>query len=115
MNAILSSHKRRELFRSIQQEISDGDPLWRFGSLHLIQDGGIRWHSVYRMLLHCHELKDAVLGFIRRWSTPTNDEVRKQDQDQSYDPMADAITDADWDDVKQLADFLEPFYQITET
>jgi hypothetical protein len=66
VNAVLSSHKRRELFTSIQKEITDEDLLWGYGTLNLVADGGIRWNSVYLMLLRCWELREAISKFTRR-------------------------------------------------
>ena len=110
VNAVLSSHKRRELFTGIQKEMSQDDPLWSFGTLQLVQDGGIRWNSVYFMLLRCFELKEAIQTFTRRWREKGNKEI---DEITGYDPLGDAISDEDWYEVKQLIGYLKPFHEMT--
>jgi hypothetical protein len=47
INAVCASHKRRELFLSLQKEPRDDDGLYTYNTLQLRQDGGVRWHSVY--------------------------------------------------------------------
>jgi hypothetical protein len=61
----------------VQVSLSDDDALWSFGTLNLIQDGGVRWHSVYLMLLRCLELKDPINRFIRAWrNQDANDDTQ---------------------------------------
>ena len=50
VNAVCASHKRRELFNTVQSEVND-ELLYSFNTLDLRQDGGVRWNSVYLMLL----------------------------------------------------------------
>jgi hypothetical protein len=47
VNAVCASHKRRELFNEVQQEVND-EPLYSFNTLELRQDGGVRWNTVAR-------------------------------------------------------------------
>ena len=53
VTAVCGSHKRRELFKSVYKDLDDEDPFWSFVNLQLVKDGGVRWHSVYLMLLRC--------------------------------------------------------------
>ena len=111
VNAILSSYKRREAFKSVQVSLSDNDALWSFGTLNLIQDGGVRWHSVYLMLLRCLELKDPINRFIRAWrNQDANDDTRVP----GNAALSDIITEDEWIEVDRLTKFLEVFYQMTK-
>jgi predicted nucleotidyltransferase len=67
VNAVLASHKRREAFLSLQRGLDDDDPLFCYGTLNLVQDGGIRWNSVYLMILRCIELRHVIERFPRYW------------------------------------------------
>ncbi|KAH3938518.1 hypothetical protein HBH98_249950 [Parastagonospora nodorum] len=61
------------------------------------------------MLLRCLELKPHIQRFNRRLreqQNPLNNE--------DYNPLTDALTDDDWDDVKDLVDFLEAPYEMTK-
>jgi hypothetical protein len=46
--------------------MANNNDLWHFSTLNLRQDGGVRWHSVYLMLLRCRELKAPIINFIRK-------------------------------------------------
>jgi len=109
VNAVLASHKRREAFMTIQKDLNDDDPLWAFSTLNLVQNGGVRWHSVYRMLLRCLELKDSINLFIRKRGGSTVD---------SYLPgssaLSEPISEDEWDEAQHLADFLREFYEMTK-
>jgi hypothetical protein len=109
VNAVCASHKRRELFDSIQKQANEEQSIYVYSTLNLRQDGGIRWHSVYLMLLRCLELREAIKLFIRKLR---NDEQLEQD-DLNYGPLTDAITDDEWDEVAELVDFLEVPYEMT--
>ena len=109
VNAILASHKRREAFKALQQELSDDDPLWAFGTLNLVRDGGVRWHSVYLMLLRCLELKPAINLFIRKY-----DSTRADAYLFGNTALSEKITDDDWEEAQLLANFLQVFYEMTK-
>ena len=66
VRAVCASHKRREMFLSTFNDLGDEDPTWRFVRLQLLQDGGVRWHSVYLMLLRCQELREPIKAFQRK-------------------------------------------------
>jgi hypothetical protein len=105
VNAICASHKRRELFNSIQQEYNNEEILYNFSTLSLRQDGGVRWHSVYLMLQRCLELKESIKRFICKLCT-TNDDDRK------YNPLTDSLNDNEWDEVIELVNFLQVLYEM---
>jgi hypothetical protein len=100
VNAVCASHKRRELFNEVQEEVND-ELLYSFNTLELRQDGGVRWNSVYLMLLRCLELKPHINRFIRRLR---DDETFDEEAD--FHLINDKLSDDDWDDVKELVDFL---------
>jgi hypothetical protein len=108
VNAVCASHKRRELFSTVQSEVNN-ELLYSFNTLELRQDGGVRWNSVYLMLLRCYELRQYINRFIRRLAS-----YEAADDDLDYSPLTDTITEDDWDDVKALVDFLEAPYQMTK-
>ena len=60
VNAVGASHKRCELLLNTQKELGAEDPLRSYSTLQLRQDGDVRWHSVYLMLLRCLELLDPI-------------------------------------------------------
>jgi hypothetical protein len=115
VNAVCVSHKRRELFDEVQGEVYD-KLLPSFATLELRQDGGVRWNSVYLMLLRCLQLKDPIKRFIwRLWEEAeanNNDDDLEHNRD--YSPLTDRILDNDWDDVKELVDFLQAPYEMTK-
>jgi hypothetical protein len=108
VNAVCASHKRRELFNSISKEVNN-ELLYTFNTLELRQDGGVQWNSVYLMLLRCLELKDAITRFIRHLKRDKN-----TSGDDYYCPLTDGLSDDDWDDVKELVDFLQAPYEMTK-
>jgi hypothetical protein len=108
VRAVLASNKRREQFLNTQKKLALEDAVWSFGTLNLRLDGGICWHSVYLMLLRCNELKDPIKAFIR--------EARRShsnDSDDGYDPLRDGLTDDEWDELTEIVDYLEMFYEMT--
>jgi hypothetical protein len=108
VNAGCASHKRRELFSSVQLDVNN-KLLYSFNTLELRQDGGVCWNSVYLMLLCCLELKEHINGFIRRLGghEASNNNLH-------YSPLTHTITEDAWEDVKALVDFLEAPYQMTK-
>jgi hypothetical protein len=110
VNAVCASHKRRELFTKIQREAAnEEDVLYTHSTLSLRQDGGVRWHSVYLMMLRCLELKDHIQRFIRALKNDDNfaDDI-------TYDPLTDGLTDEEWDDAQELVNFLQAPYEMTK-
>lgn len=112
VNAVLVSHKRRELFKAVQIELADEDPLWTFGTLNLVQDGGIRWNSVYFMILRCIELREPISRFIRKLRR-TEKVDNDDNSSEAYDPLTDELSDEEWEAVERLKNFLERFYRAT--
>lgn len=111
VNAVCASHKRRELFEMVQEE-SHTEELLHFNTLQLRQDGGIRWNSVYLMLLRCWELRASIRAFVHQLKTLDHDV--DDDDDAQYDPLTDGLAETDWDDVKELIDFLVVPYEMTK-
>jgi hypothetical protein len=65
VNAVCASHKRCELFTSLQKEAAnDNDVLYTHSTLSLRQDCGVRWHPVYLIMLRCVELRDYIQRFV---------------------------------------------------
>jgi len=110
VNGVLRSTKRRELFHSVQLNLAlENDELYNYGTLNLRADGGIRWHSVYLMLLRCLELKLPIQRFVRNlrgYDIPVDIP--------DYSPLTDALSDDEWIEVEQLVDFLRIFYEMTK-
>ena len=67
VRAVCASHKRRELFLSVFNELGSDDPTWKLVKLQLLLDGGVRWHSVYVMLLRCREVREPIKAFQRKY------------------------------------------------
>jgi hypothetical protein len=61
------------------------------------------------MLLRCYKLHEHINRFIRQLR---GHEASRDDLD--YGPLEDTITPEEWDDVKDLVDFLEAPYQMTK-
>jgi hypothetical protein len=101
---VAASHKRRELFKSIQQEYNE-EILYDFSTLSLRQDGGVRWHSVYLMLQRCLELKESIKRFTRKLRTI-------DDNDSKYNPLTDGLSDNGWDEVIELVDFPQAPFEM---
>ena len=122
VNAICSSHKRRELFHQCQRNIrleqeqhdeEDGKDaaLESFTIYNLVRAGGLRWNSTYLMLLRCWQLRDAIDRFTNIWSRKGD---KKLDEREGYSTQAgDALQYEEWDQVKEICDFLMPFYEMT--
>jgi hypothetical protein len=107
VNAVCVSHKRRELFNEVQEEVNN-ELLQSFATLELRQDGGVWWNSVYLMLLRCLELKEPIKRFNRRLRDDALDD------DVNYSLLTDRLLEDDWDDVKELVDFLQAPYEMTK-
>jgi hypothetical protein len=108
VNAVCASHKRRELFHSVQSVVNT-ELLHSFSTLELRQDGGVRWNSVYLMLLRCYELHKHINRFIHQ--------LRGHDaslDNLDYGPLKDTITEEEWDDIKDLVNFLQAPYKMTK-
>jgi hypothetical protein len=61
------------------------------------------------MLLCCLELKDTIKRFIQHLRN--NDSI---DDDLDYNPLTNGPKDNEWDNVKELVDFLEAPYEMTK-
>ena len=115
VNAVCGSHKRRERFTQLQKELTDEDPLWTFGTLHLKQDGGVRWNSVYAMLNRCRQLKPAIVKFVKACRHEDgDDDSEESDATATYCPLKDHFSDDDWDEVDVIANFLGVPFQLTK-
>jgi hypothetical protein len=108
VNAVCASHKRRELFHLVQSVVNT-ELLHSSSTLELRQNGGVRWNSVYLMLLRCYKLCEHINRFIRqlRGHNASLDNL-------DYGPLKDTITEEEWDDVKDLVDFLQAPYKMTK-
>ena len=110
VNAVCASHKRRELFLSLQKDPrDDDDALYTYNTLQLRQDGGVRWHSVYYMLLRCLELRNAITRFTTRLQQQASQRL-----DDEYNPLTDELTSEEWEGVQQLVDFLQAAVEMTK-
>jgi hypothetical protein len=89
VNAVCASHKRRELFLSLQKESrdDDDDDLYTYNTLQLRQDGGVRWHSVYYMLLRCLELRNPITRFMTRLQQQPSQRL-----DDEYNPLTNELS-----------------------
>lgn len=115
VNAVCASHRRRELLLETQSEVHGDDTLFNHCTLQLRQDGGVRWHSVYLMMLRCLELREPIKRFIRKLRTQRGNTDRDSSDpvEAAYDPLTDSLTDDEWDEVSELVDFLNAPYQMT--
>jgi hypothetical protein len=123
VNALCASHKHREAFNNTQKQYNKDKLLYNCTPLQLIQDGGVRWHSVYLMLFRCKELQEPIKRFIREQaSIDDDDNINLEDNDDNtrmpaasatanYNPSADKLTDEEWDEVEELVDFLQAPYE----
>jgi hypothetical protein len=123
VNALCASHKHREAFNNTQKQYNEDKLLYNCTPLQLIQDGGVRWHSVYLMLFRCKELQEPIKRFIREQaSIDDDDNINLEDNDDNtrmpaasatanYNPSADKLTDEEWDEVEELVDFLQAPYE----
>jgi hypothetical protein len=109
VNAVCASHKRRELFLSLQKEPRDDDDLYTYNTLQLRQDGGVRWHSVYYMLLRCLELRNPITRFMTRLQQQPSQRL-----DDEYNPLTDELSSEEWEGVQQLVDFLQAPVEMTK-
>jgi hypothetical protein len=109
-NAVCTSHKRRELFLSLQKEPrNDDNNLYTYNTLQLRQDGGVRWHSVYYMLLRCLELRNTITRFMMRLQQRPSQRL-----DDEYNPLTDKLSSKEWAGIQQLADFLQAPMEVTK-
>jgi hypothetical protein len=60
------------------------------------------------MLLRCLELKEPIKRFNRRLQDDALDD------DVNYSPLTNRLSEDDWDDVKELVDFLQAPYEMTK-
>ena len=109
VNAVCASHRRRELFLATQKDIMDEDSLFEQCTLQLRQDGGVRWHSVYLMMLRCLELREPIKRFIRRLRAESSEDRSEA----NYDPLTDGLTEDEWDEVSELVNFLQAPFEMT--
>jgi len=111
VNAVCASHKRRELFLSLQKDPrdDDDDALYTYSTLQLRQDRGVRWHSVYYMLLRCLELRNSITRFTTRLQQQASQRV-----DDEYNPLTDELSSEEWEGVQQLVDFLQAAVEMTK-
>lgn len=116
VRAVCASHKRREMFQSVFDDLGTEDPTWRFVRLQLLQDGGVRWHSVYVMLLRCQELREPIRAFQRKYRLAVKSDKEFDDDDDSagspYNPVLDSLSDDDWLEVNELINFLKVPYDL---
>jgi hypothetical protein len=116
VRAVCASHKRRELFLSTFNDLSEEDPVWRFVKLQLLQDSGVRWHSVYIMLLRCQELREPIKSFQRKYrqQVKNNKEFGTKDnsEGQYYNLICDYLSDNNWLEVDELINFLRVPYDL---
>jgi hypothetical protein len=117
VNAVCASHKRREAFHDMQKQYNKEELIYNFISLQLMQDGSVRWQSVYLMLLCCREFREVIKRFIQKlW--PDNNNNNSSNTNASvtnkYDPMANKLTDEEWDEVEKLVNFLQALYEMTK-
>jgi hypothetical protein len=116
VRAVCASHKRRKLFHSVFSDLGDEDPTWKLVKLQLLPDGGVRWHSVYLMLLRCSELREPIKAFQRKYrQTVKNDKEFDADDDSDgshYNPILDALSDDNWLEVDDLITFLKVPYDL---
>jgi hypothetical protein len=99
----------------MQKQYNKEELLYNFTPLQLMQDGGVRWQSVYLMLLCCREFRELIKRFIRKlW--PDNDDSSNTNASvtNKYDPMANKLTDEEWDEVDELVDFLQALNEMTK-
>jgi hypothetical protein len=108
VNAVCASHKRQKLFNTVQLEVND-ELLYLLKTLDFRQDSSVRWNSVYLMLIRCYKLRQHINRFIRRLASHGTG-----DDKLNYSPLTDTITEEEWDDVKDLIDFLKAPYQMTK-
>jgi hypothetical protein len=113
VNAVCASYKRREAFNNIQKQYNEEQLLYNCTALQLVQDGGVRWHSVYFMLLCCKELRGPIKRFIREQCPDDDDDTSNSTAlaTDKYDLLADKLTDEEWDEVEELVDFLQALYE----
>jgi hypothetical protein len=97
------------LFLSLQKEPRDDDGLYTYNTLQLRQDGGLRWHSVYYMLLRCLELRNPITRFMTRMQ-----QQPLQRLDDEYNPLTDELSSKEWEGVQQLVDFLQAPVEMTK-
>ena len=85
------------------------DKLFSFSTLNLVRDGGIRWHSVYLMLLRCLDLRDSIRRFFKLARADSST------MGGEYNPTTDSLSDDEWDEVHVMCEVLETFYKNTKS
>lgn len=134
ITTVLALHKRRELFMPLQRHLAEDGPILTSGTLSLVKDGGIRWHSTYMIVKHCLELKMPISRFQPQLRTAAGmDELEEEgwdgegdDEDDEagqpataanlplpYDPLTDTIPEEDWEEIERLTNFLVSLYEVT--
>jgi hypothetical protein len=109
-NAICISQKRRELFLLLQKEPrNDDNDLCTYNTLQLRQDGGVRWHSVYYMLLRCLELRNTITRFMTRLQQRPLQRLNDE-----CNPLTDKLSSEEWEGIQQLASFLQAPVEVTK-
>jgi hypothetical protein len=98
----------------MQTEVNNDDSIYSFNTLNLRQDGGVRWHSVYLMMLRCLELKEPIKRFIRKLSKATDFDNDDTAEEIDYSPLTDGLSDDEWDEARELVDFLQAPYEMTK-
>jgi hypothetical protein len=115
VNAVCASHKRHELFNNIQREWNNEESIYFYNTLHLRQDGGVHWHSVYLMMLRCLELREPIKRFMRKLRSTTDDDFDNDDTIAAVNsPLTDALDDEEWDEVEELVSLLQAPYKMTK-
>ena len=116
VKAVCASHKRRELFHSVFNDLGDEEPTWRLVKFQLFQHGGIRWHSIYLMLVRCSELRELIRAFQRKYWQTTKSEKDFHTEDDGdgshYNPILDALSDDDWLEIDDLIAFSKVPYDL---
>jgi hypothetical protein len=92
----------------VQSDV-DNKLLNSFNTLDLCQDDSVCWNSVYLMLLCCYKLCQYINRFICQLSNHG-----AGDDKLNYSLLTNTITEEEWDNVKDLIDFLEAPYQMTK-
>jgi hypothetical protein len=65
------------------------------------------------MLLCCKELRGPIKRFIREQCPDDDDDTSNSTASATdkYDPLADKLTDEEWDEVEELVNFLQAPYK----
>ncbi|RMZ67784.1 transposase [Pyrenophora seminiperda CCB06] len=116
--AAASPAEQYEIFRShgvvgklhnFKEPRDDNDDLYTYNTLQLRQDGGVRWHLVYYMLLRCLELRNPITRFMTRLQQQPSQRLNDE-----YNPLTDELSSEEWEGVQQLVDFLQAPVEMTK-